>query len=106
MVIFRITTASYTWIWLVDGASNLKRCGAGIVLEGSDDLFIEHSLKFKFNASKNKTEYEALIINKVLSLRWVLQVRRPIVTPNWWKIRLLGISVEGDPAHQISEKGA
>lgn len=39
-----------------------------MVLEGLDDLLIEHSLKFKFKASNNQTEYETVIIGMSLTL--------------------------------------
>lgn len=43
-----------TWTLLVDDASNLKGSGIGIVLEGVDNLLIEHSLKFEFKSSNNR----------------------------------------------------
>ncbi|XP_058751691.1 uncharacterized protein LOC131624793 [Vicia villosa] len=49
------------WVLHVDGSSNLKGSGAGIVLEGPRDFILEYSLCFKFKASNNQAEYEALI---------------------------------------------
>ncbi|XP_027933467.1 uncharacterized protein LOC114188974 [Vigna unguiculata] len=49
------------WILFVDGSSDKRNAGAGIVLEGPGGLTIEHSLQFKFKASNNQAEYEALI---------------------------------------------
>jgi len=51
----------HVWLLSVDGSSNLKGSGAGIVLEGPGDLLIEQSLRFEFKASNNQAEYEALI---------------------------------------------
>ncbi|XP_014500153.1 uncharacterized protein LOC106761149 [Vigna radiata var. radiata] len=45
----------------VDGASGWTVNGAGVVLEGPNEFFMEHSLIFKFKASNNQAEYEALL---------------------------------------------
>ncbi|XP_072060454.1 uncharacterized protein [Arachis hypogaea] len=50
-----------SWTLFVDGASNPQGAGAGILLESSDGIIIEHSLKFSFKASNNQAEYETLI---------------------------------------------
>ncbi|XP_016173781.1 uncharacterized protein LOC107616323 [Arachis ipaensis] len=49
------------WTLFVDGASNPQGAGAGILLESSDGIVLEHSLRFSFKASNNQSEYEALI---------------------------------------------
>ncbi|MCI69008.1 gag-pol polyprotein, partial [Trifolium medium] len=49
------------WTLSVDGASNIRGSGAGVVLEGLDGVMIEQSLRFAFKASNNQAEYEALI---------------------------------------------
>lgn len=54
-------TKPQEWVLSVDGASNIKGSGAGIVLEGPDSVLLEQSLHFGFKASNNQTEYEALI---------------------------------------------
>jgi ribonuclease HI len=36
-------------------------CGAGVILENSDGLAIEYSLKFDFPTSNNQVEYEACL---------------------------------------------
>ena len=53
--------APFVWLLSVDGSSNLKGSGAGIILEGPGDVLIEQSLRFEFKASNNQAEYEALI---------------------------------------------
>ncbi|GAU32075.1 hypothetical protein TSUD_53430 [Trifolium subterraneum] len=49
------------WTLSVDGASNIRGSGAGVVLEGPDGILIEQSLRFAFRASNYQPEYEALI---------------------------------------------
>ncbi|RDX72393.1 rnhA, partial [Mucuna pruriens] len=49
------------WFLSVDGSSNHTGSGAGVILEGPTGAFIEQSLHFKFRASNNQVEYEALL---------------------------------------------
>ncbi|XP_019414570.1 PREDICTED: uncharacterized protein LOC109326333 [Lupinus angustifolius] len=49
------------WTIFVDGSSNLKGSGAGILLENGQRVTIEHSLTFTFPTSNNQAEYEACI---------------------------------------------
>jgi len=49
------------WTLYVDGSSNSKQCGAGVVLESPGWLKVEQSLHFNFKATNNQAEYEALI---------------------------------------------
>ena len=45
--------AEKSWVFFIDGSSNLKGSGARIILEGPEGIMIEQSLKFGFKASKN-----------------------------------------------------
>ncbi|GAU23009.1 hypothetical protein TSUD_297540 [Trifolium subterraneum] len=49
------------WTLSVDGSSNLRGSGAGVVLEGPEGVLIEQSLRFSFKESNNQAEYGALI---------------------------------------------
>ena len=49
------------WTLHVDGSSNPRGAGAGIVLEGPNDILIEKSLHFAFKTSNNQAEYEAIL---------------------------------------------
>jgi ribonuclease HI len=49
------------WKIYVDDSSNDKGCGAGVILETSEGISIEYSLKFNFMTSNNQAEYEACI---------------------------------------------
>ncbi|XP_014506155.1 uncharacterized protein LOC106765899 [Vigna radiata var. radiata] len=51
----------YSWVLYVDGSSSLKGGGAGVVLEGPDGIVVEQALIFRFKASNNQAESEALI---------------------------------------------
>ncbi|RDY14101.1 hypothetical protein CR513_00884, partial [Mucuna pruriens] len=56
-----LTAEEGEWFLSVDGSSNRTRSGAGIVLEGPNDVLIEQSLHFKLRESNNQGEYEALL---------------------------------------------
>nr|KYP46038.1 Retrovirus-related Pol polyprotein from transposon 412 family [Cajanus cajan] len=49
------------WTLHVDGSSNSKGGGAGIILEGLNQVALEQSLKFGFKVTNNQAEYEALL---------------------------------------------
>jgi len=45
----------------VNGSSNPKGAGVGIVLESPNDILIEKYLHFTFKSSNNQVEYEAIL---------------------------------------------
>ncbi|XP_030935300.1 uncharacterized protein LOC115960505 [Quercus lobata] len=49
------------WKVHVDGASNTKGAGAGIVIITPEGILLEHSFRLGFNAFNNEAEYEALL---------------------------------------------
>ena len=49
------------WSVYVDGASNARGSGIGVVLISPEGLQLEKSLRLDFHASNNEAEYEALI---------------------------------------------
>nr|KYP70486.1 hypothetical protein KK1_009706 [Cajanus cajan] len=55
------TKESQAWTLHVDGSSNSKGGGAGIILEGPNQVTLEQSLKFGFKVTNNQAEYEALL---------------------------------------------
>ncbi|XP_057418373.1 uncharacterized protein LOC130712562 [Lotus japonicus] len=61
------------WSLSVDGSSNVKGSGAGVILEGSGGVTIEQSLKFDFKASNNQAEYEAIIAGLRLTIEMGVQ---------------------------------
>jgi len=55
------------WTLHVDGSSNPRGAGAGIVLEGPNDILIEKSIHFAFKMSNNQDEYEAILTDLSLA---------------------------------------
>lgn len=49
------------WKVYVDGATNQRGSGVGLVLVSPEDHVIEKSLRLGFSATKNEAEYEALL---------------------------------------------
>jgi len=61
------TTTPNWWNLYIDNAFNLKGSGAGIILEGPDNITLEQALKLNFRGSNNQAEYEALIASLKLA---------------------------------------
>ena len=51
----------------MDGASNARGAGAGVVLTNPDREKLRYALRFEFKASNNEAEYEALIVGLELA---------------------------------------
>ena len=49
------------WRLSIDGVTNAHGSGAGLILTSPDGINMEYALKFRFQASKNKAKYEAVI---------------------------------------------
>ena len=50
-----------TWEVHVDGASNQKGSGVGLILMSPEKVVIKTSLRLDFSATNNEAEYEALL---------------------------------------------
>ena len=59
--------ANFRWVLSIDGSSNQQGSGAGVILEGPNELLIEQTLWFVFKANNNQVEYEALIADMLLA---------------------------------------
>ncbi|KAM1597309.1 hypothetical protein ACFX1Z_032225 [Malus domestica] len=70
----KIEPTTPTWSLYVNGSSNQHGCGAGLVFTTPDKVAIEYALRFKFKASNNEAEYEALLVG--LRLAKHLRVKR------------------------------
>ncbi|XP_061368789.1 uncharacterized protein LOC133311711 [Gastrolobium bilobum] len=49
------------WKLFVDGSSNMRGSGVGIIIENPEGVAVEHSLTLEFPTSNNQAEYEAMI---------------------------------------------
>ena len=54
------------WTLYVDGATNQKAFGVGIVIISQDRITIEKSLRLGFSATNNEAEYEDLLVRIVM----------------------------------------
>ena len=57
------------WEVYVDGASNQKGSGIGLVLISPEKVIIEKSLRLDFSATNNEAEYEVLLIGMAMVQR-------------------------------------
>ena len=55
-----------TWEVYVDGASNQKGSGIGLVLMSPEKVVIEKFLRLNFSATNNEAEYEALLVGMAM----------------------------------------
>ena len=60
-----------TWKVYVDGASNQKGSGVGLVLVSPEKVVVEKSLRLDFLATNNEAEYETLLEEWLWSKEWV-----------------------------------
>ena len=51
----------------MDGSTNPKGVGAGIMLKGPNGILIEKSLNFAFKTSNNQAAYEAILVGLSLA---------------------------------------
>ncbi|XP_014490737.1 uncharacterized protein LOC106753443 [Vigna radiata var. radiata] len=66
-------TEPSVWNLNVDGSSDKRGAGAGIVLEGLNGLLVEQAISFTFQLSNNQAEYEALISGLLLAAELDIQ---------------------------------
>ena len=57
------------WEVYVDGASNQKGSGIGLVLISPEKVIIEKSLRLDFSATNNEAEYEVLLMEMAMVQR-------------------------------------
>ena len=58
-----------TWEVYVDGASNQKGLGVGLVLMSPENVVIEKPLRLDFSTTNNEAEYEALLVGMAMVQR-------------------------------------
>jgi len=49
------------WTVFVDGSSNSKGSGAGVIVDNNEGIVVEISLGLSFPVTKNTTEYKAFL---------------------------------------------
>ena len=49
------------WKLSIDGVTNAQESGVGLILTSPEGIDIEYALRFRFRASNNEAEYEAVI---------------------------------------------
>ena len=54
------------WELYVDGATNQRGSGVGLVLVSPEKITIEKSLRLNFSATNNEAEYEALLMGMMM----------------------------------------
>ena len=57
------------WEVYVDGASNQKGSGVGLVLISPEKVIVEKSLRLDFSATNNEAEYETLMMGMAMVQR-------------------------------------
>ena len=55
-----------TWKLYVDGATNQRGSGVGLVVMSPDKITIEKSLRLGFSATNNEANYEALLVGMAM----------------------------------------
>ena len=50
------------WRLSVDGVANSQGSGAGLILTSPDEIDVEYTLRFRFQASNYEAEYEAVVV--------------------------------------------
>jgi len=58
---FPIEDNTEEWTVFVDGSSNSKGSGAGIIIENNKGIVVEISLALSFHVTNNTAEYEAFL---------------------------------------------
>ena len=68
-----------TWEVYVDGASNQKGSGIGLVLMSPEKVVIEKSLRLNFSATNNEAEYEALLVGMTMVQRMGGEIHKALL---------------------------
>lgn len=55
-----------TWKLYIDGSSNENGSDTGIILVSPNNFKINLAIRFKFRASNNEVEYEALLVENII----------------------------------------
>ena len=72
------------WRLSVDGVANSQGSGVGLILTSPNGIDVEYALRFRFQASNNEAEYEAVIARLNLAHSMKADQLEIAVIPNWW----------------------
>nr|GEV95473.1 reverse transcriptase domain-containing protein [Tanacetum cinerariifolium] len=67
------------WTLFTDGSSCLEGSGAGLILTSLEGEEFTYPLRFKFDASNNEAEYEALVVGPRITEKMAREAAHPIV---------------------------
>ena len=63
-----MTQDDLSWELYVDGFSNKRDCGAGLLLLSPEGDWFEYALRFGFRVSNNEAEYKAFLAGLRLAI--------------------------------------
>nr|GEV75258.1 reverse transcriptase domain-containing protein [Tanacetum cinerariifolium] len=71
------------WILFTDGSFCTDGSRAGLILTKAEGMEFTYALRFRFDATNNEAEYEALIAG-LRTAKWVLKIFRQMLIHDWW----------------------
>ncbi|XP_074313705.1 uncharacterized protein LOC141648896 [Silene latifolia] len=89
-----------TWELNVDGASNIKGAGVGLVLKSPQGDLLVQAIRCEFKASNNEAEYEALILARDPTMMAYLEIAQEL------KLRFKTFNIKQIPRDQNVEADA
>ena len=72
-----------SWRVYVDGTTNQKGSGMGLVLVSPEKITIEKFLRLGFSTTNNKVEYEALLVGMTMVQKWAERSWRYSRVQDW-----------------------
>ncbi|KAL0312171.1 UNVERIFIED_CONTAM: hypothetical protein Sradi_5616400 [Sesamum radiatum] len=91
----QIQEKNESWLLHVDGSSNASNGGAGILLQGPNEVEIEVAARLLFAATNNEAEYEALVLG--LQLAWEAGARELNVCTDSQLVAMQEVTLPDDP---------
>ncbi|XP_074282596.1 uncharacterized protein LOC141607135 [Silene latifolia] len=88
------------WELNVDGASNMKGAGVGLVLKSPQGDLLVQAVRCEFKATNNEAEYEALILARDPTMMAYLEIAQAL------KLRFQAFNIKQIPRDQNAEADA
>ncbi|GJT94131.1 reverse transcriptase domain-containing protein [Tanacetum coccineum] len=70
------------WVLFTDGSSCIDGSGAGLIITNPEGMEFTYVLRFRFNATNNEAEYEALIAGLRIARKWEYKISNQTWIPN------------------------